>query len=312
MTEPGMADPEALPPYIAPVLNIVAEPPFRHEDTVLHALILDGDADALQTSVDAMFAPLGLRFQVATSAVLATALYVERAFGENGHYARFGWARETDVAFWALARDPGAGLVWIPLYMFVDSGIALIAGREIYGFPKQIAAIERDMATLDDDLSVDVRVEHFPPATDRIPAVTEVLMAIRRGPAAAGGPLDTLLDMTDFAMRFAQALGVDDMIGTLIPPFGGNGGVTVPMVFLKQFRDIVDPERACYREAVMVETQSVGNVSIRVAPDDWVVDLTTSASHPIADDLGIAASSAALAAFVIKQDFVVGAGAVLS
>jgi hypothetical protein len=249
---------------------------------------------------------------VAAPTVLATALYVEKAFGENGHYARFGWARETDVAFWALARDPQERLVWIPLYMFVDSGIALIAGREIYGFPKQIAAIERDMTTLDDDLGVDVRVEHFPPAASKIPAVTEVLVRIERAAAAGNGMMSAMLDAADFAMQFAQATGVDNMLDPLIPPYGGVNGIGVPMVFLKQFRDIVDPTRACYRAAVMVETQSVGNVSIRVAPGNWVVQLAASASHPIADDLGIAAASPALAAFIIKQDFVVGTGTVLS
>ncbi len=305
----------SLPRYDAPVLDIVAKPPFLHEDTVLHGFILRSDMGDLQTAIDRLFEPLGLRYQVETSAALLTALYVGRARSTEGRYADLGWSSEIDVAFWALARGPD-GLVWIPFYMFVDSGVALIAGREIYGYPKQLARFERDMTTLNSDPTVAVRTDFFRPrVAGPAPVVNDVLVRIR----AARAGVDFLakegfreeetriterIDEETFLERFSVAMGrPPGLINDLTLPYGTPRGVSVPMLLLKQFRDAAAPDRACYRSAVRVDTRSVGNIEIVEIKDRFVVDLTPSGSHPIAADLGLTSGMVAEAVFAIRQDF---------
>lgn len=313
-----------LPRYNAPVLDIVAQPPFRHEQTVLHSFILRSDQAELQTLVDALFSPLGLRYQVESSAALLTALYVGRATSTTGRYARLGWSSEIDLAFWALARGEDSGLVWIPFYMFVDSGIALIAGREIYGFPKQIARFERDMTTLEDDPRVAVRTDFFRPSlTGPSAAVNDVLVRIRAARAIedflpeeapqkeeARGAKE--IDEVTFLQQFSMAMGrPPGLILDVVPPYGTPQGVSVPMLFLKQFRDAAAPDRACYRAAVRVDTQSIGPRDFKKIEGRFVVDLTPSGSHPIAADLALRSGMVVEAAFIIRQDFDVNVATVL-
>ncbi|WP_152616608.1 acetoacetate decarboxylase family protein [Sphingomonas sp. ERG5] len=310
-----LARAEALPRYSAPILDIVAEPPFLHRDTVLHCLILKSDIGVLQAAVDDMFAPLGLSYQVASSAVLLTALYVGRASASGGQYGRYGWSSEIDVAFWALARGSDGKLVWIPFYMFVDSGIALVAGREIFGFPKQIAQFDRDMSTLGSDAAVSVRTDFFLPSLAPAVAVRDTLVRIR---AADGVEMKSMegiekIDESAFEHMFADAMGLgESIVNEVTPPYGTPNGIAVPMLFLKQLRDAAAPDRACYRAAILADTKSVGMVSLSVIGKKLAVDLTPSVSHPIARDLGLVSGMIAETGFVIRQDFDVNIGRVLT
>jgi len=306
-----------LPRFTAPVLDIVAEPPFVHRDTVLHCFVLRSDQAKLQVAVDMMFQPLGLSYQVASSAALLTALYVGQATATAGRYARFGWSSEIDLAFWSLARGQDGKLVWIPFYMFVDSGIALVAGREVYGFPKQLAQFERDMTTIDRDPGVAVRTSFFPPAVGQRGAVNDILVRIRRSQGEAllendGRGLERI-DAGVFTARFAEAMGQPvELMPEITPPYGTPNGIAVPMLLLKQFRDAEAPDRACYRAAVCADSRSLGPVQIALVTEEIAVDLTASGSHPIADDLGLVSGMTAEAGFVIQQDFEVNRARIVS
>jgi hypothetical protein len=317
----ALAHAAGLPRYNAPVLDIVAKPPFLHRDTVLHGFILRSNMTKLQTAIDTLFGPLGLNYQVETSAVLLTALYVGRAMATEGRYVDLGWSSEIDLAFWALARGT-EGLVWIPFYMFVDSGVALIAGREVYGFPKQLARFDRDMTTLGDDPRVAVRTDFFRPlgAGPTAALKDQVLVRIRAAPAGVGfledgeeGPRSPeRIDETEFLERFGEAMGrPPGLVAELTPPYARPNGVSVPMLFLKQFRDAAAPDRACYRAAVRLDTRSAGDIQIAEIKDRFAVDLTPSGSHPIAADLGLTSGMVAEAGFIIRQDFDVSQATVL-
>jgi hypothetical protein len=264
--------------------------------------------DVLQLAVDNMFGFLGNAFRVVSGAVLLSALYVARATASGGRYARFGWSSEVDLAFWALARGTDGKLVWVPFYMFVDSGIALVAGREIYGYPKQLARFERDMGTLDHDPSVAVRTSFFPPSPDPTAAVDEILIRIRdTGPKALVAEEPRRFQPIDESnLPAILAHGMNMPVGLmeeLTPPYGTPNGISVPMLLLKQFRDAASPATACYRAAICVETQSMGDVQVGIITNPVTLEIASSESHPIAQDLALNPGPIDPPGFVIHQDF---------
>jgi uncharacterized protein with NAD-binding domain and iron-sulfur cluster len=84
--------------------------------------------------------------------VIVTFTSLGRLTPQQGPYATMGWARETEATFWVpCAAHVGGELdfsddlnplrLFIP-YVFVDHPLAVEQGREIYGFPKELARLE--------------------------------------------------------------------------------------------------------------------------------------------------------------------------
>jgi hypothetical protein len=76
-------------------------------------------------------------------------------------------------------------------------------------------------------------------------------------------------------------------------------------VFLKQFRDNVEPDGSCFR---LVLTAPVEVTKLKGAPslDGWNVTIAQLDSHPIITELGLA-SQTTHASFELEMDFILGA-----
>jgi hypothetical protein len=227
---------------------------------------------------------------------------------------------ELEVAFLTVGVDTrrNTPVVCVP-YLFVDSGMAVAAGRELFGLPKQhgivtIAGGDRPGRMAPDRISVDaLSIERFDPQVPFTPHRVIDIVPVGSGPDA-GPPWRT----------FAEA--VQGLAGALIdgwraaaPPLSGRGGLrglihslgdavedladearvlmatvgdfvtgTFPIIGLKQFRDIQTPDRACYQaitEAPMRLTGFHGGGLL----GPHTVTLGELASEPIRSDLGLAA-----------------------
>jgi hypothetical protein len=75
-------------------------------------------------------------------------------------------------------------------------------------------------------------------------------------------------------------------------------------------RDVVDGLRACYQAVVQVPLVVTAFESLRVL-DAHQVTLTSTASHPLATSLGLAASQPSLIALTVRFDAQVPNGQIL-
>jgi hypothetical protein len=82
----------------------------------------------------------------------------------------------------------------------------------------------------------------------------------------------------------------------------------VPMFFLRQFRDVADPERACY-QAIVEAACDITDWHGGGLLDEHVLTINDTASHPLRRDLGLPGGAIETGfGFWCDFDFVVGLG----
>lgn len=196
---------------------------------------------------------------------------------------------EVDVSFWipVFSRADGAPrLSWFLPYVFVDSGAAMAAGREIYGFAKSVVDVEvaRDgesLATL--QVHGPVLPRYGPDAT--VVRRTLLSVAKSRGPDLALAASVREL----FARRFVDA--------------------RMNLVFLKQFRQAVAGDRASYQAIVEADATVTAMRSWRPLLSPYEVTVCDFDSHPLATELGLGRGPlASTFGGSADMDFVMNAG----
>lgn len=298
--QPG--DPQARPPYVG-------------EKVLLQAGFIRGDASKLQAVIDAGLNSVGQHttFRVVSPHVLFAALYAERMRSTHPEDARFGSVPESDIGLWALTLGGPEGrapaLRWTPLFLFVDSATALMTGRELYGYPKQLGRMLRATGGAR-DFSLSLRAVAFQRQDpSEIGAEHEVLRATPAWPADNAQPRT----LAEGAWDPWGVLDLPSMDGAELgearapAPFLG-----MPMVFVRQFRDVRAVDEARLQQVVAVTVRPTKVRSIEPAPPH-TVSFNALASCPIVEVLGLGSANTPLEApFVADFDFEVGTGEVLT
>ncbi len=303
-----MTFPSAEPPiargvarYVERGGTLVLRQPIALQDVTMYCFLLKADAARLQALCDTVFnRPSGgeVSYQPLLPLVVAVCADLKRGQSEDPVHHGWGWSSERDFGFWVPLLGGTRGerrIAWFLPYLFVDNEAAVLTGRETYGFTKQ-SAILRMPATPDDAsaFSVETQVmERFTPDTRA--EVTELYRiehakGLTLGtPEAAWTSVRETFSAVEQHLRElaaeAEALAVHgwDLVRTFL---AGDAFAALWMVFLKQFRDVADPTRACHQEIVEAPCRlrhwygagPLGEHRITIQRCD---------SHPIADELGL-------------------------
>lgn len=296
----------------------VIRPPIMATGVQSSSFILEGDMAALQGLCDRYFnqpAQGALDIRPAIHYVVLNFNVFRKQYSTDPQARQMGWLPEQEAVLWVLTLDARRQrLLWFVPYIFVDSGYAMAAGREIYGFPKalgwfQIPA-EPQHATL---WSADTMVfAQFTPETE---GTRQRLIDIRRTTAAPDtGLLKTWESVVGMSQEIVRTLLHDDAgelldfrlaLHLLEDLMHGR----VPMIFLKQFRDAVHSTQASYQAVIEASAMLErfhrggllhGNFEITIHPYQ---------SHPIHEDLGLPAGILRpLLSYWVEFDFSIANG----
>jgi hypothetical protein len=301
--------------YVERPGEVVLRPPFLHTGVQLNAFAFAADPEALQRLVDRQLnAPLAgaVDYRVAAPMVVfahAAIADIRSLHPVDGPKGSIG---EIDVAFWVpvvATRTVGGVAVptrfaWFHPYIWVDTTIATLGGREIYGFPKQTAVFD---TRIDDKgfagLSLTTHVMRgFGPDSRAEPHQLLELRRVADGdePGAVRQHVDGLLESLQRArVALTQRLGA----------LAGLLEQEVHMVFLKQFRDVGEHDGACYQAITEATATVSGFRHAGFLRGDYELDLVDAASHPVRADLGLGAGRLrAELGFWVDYDFRVDAG----
>ncbi len=302
----------------------------------LYGFVIEGSLPALQNMCDKYInnpTQGKTNYQPVTNLVLVT-------FGKSPNvnslpFKDRGFFSETEAIIWVLTmvgKQVGPfflvdRLAWFIPYIYVDESYIMAIGREVFGYPKQWGwfdfpdnPMEPEKLTIPEKLLVEARVfKHFSPETK---ATREKIIEVSRTQKSQQNLLSSSRNSLDEVFKdIVQMLFEDGVIK--IPSLGLdlqvldylNGDVEVPMVFLKQFRDIKYGERACYQAIVeapseLLTFRSGGLLSTGSEPSDlFQVKVNEFDSHPIVSDLGLkTGEQIAKAAFWLDFDFKVKSG----
>jgi hypothetical protein len=212
-------------------------------------------------------------------------------------FARQGTMAETDIGFWLLVGEyePGAvvpsRLLWMPAYLFVDNAYAMASGREIWGFPKYFATMnlpQERPAGGPFEVSALAFRRHGPGVLARSERVLRLGCNEPAHGAAPHGVFDTILHLCNAA---GVAL-MEEVLRHLRAPFaGGQPGLPVPVLYLKQFRAANSATQACYRELLTGPLVLTQVRETRLLTGTWQLELQDLASLPFIADLGLGTST---------------------
>jgi hypothetical protein len=290
------------PRFVQPGGSQTYTQPLDLKDCNLFSFVLEADPDALRKICDTFLnEPAGGQvtyLPVASCAMLNVAMIGRISCADLPPEQQF-WLPETDIAFWIpVVRGKTVGdffiaesLQWFLPYVFVNNTWAAASGREIYGYPKTMSSFDLPSPSDPDHFRVDtLAVKAFGPDAE---ATWQRLVDIDRVDGPSGGlfkrTFDSLIEAGEEFLRSALA---DRLI-----PIPGLGLIeellqlvvhgTMPMVFLKKFRDARVGTNACYQAVVEAPARITTFRGAGELAADYRVIIQSFASHPIVDDLGL-------------------------
>lgn len=303
----------SLPRYVDRPGEMALRSPYVLEEVSMSAFVLGARRKALGALLDRYLnipARGQVRYVPAAPFVVLAAAFSGRAFSGDPEHRQLGYMPETDVAFWvpAWAMRPGTGglipdrLVWFMPHVFVSTGAAAAAGREIYGFPKSV---------------VEVQARRSGHALEHLSLVGEVLA---RNTPETCGIRAPILEVTRNEAAPGPLRSVAEVMGNVIRPLDPSGAWAsslarsftadeVTIAFLKQFRDAQHTDRACYQAIIEAKATVKSLRGYGHLPGTFQVRWGDYASHPFSDDLGLEpGGQTALAASWVDFDFVMESG----
>lgn len=306
---------ELLPRYVERGGEIVPPHPYSANNARTYVFLLPADLAKLQDMFDRFFkAPSGGAVEVRASVpvVVLTVSRIGALQSTDPPYSELGCAAETEVAVWVPGVHlAGERLIWFHPYLFVDQHLALASGREIYGFRKQMGRIgiegpERTPSLM--SLSV-FTLPRFGP--DQV-AGEHPLVDVRRGGSGLFAALpeawSTLTQTVEGFTGVLATLGAGSTASLVAGTARDFLAGVRPILFLKQFRDVAQPDRACHQAIVESRARLVrfhGAGLLR----HYTVTVHDLAGEPLRDELGLPPGPLEpLAALWVHTDFAVDLG----
>lgn len=262
---------------------------------------------------EAMYYPL-------TSVIMVTVGRIPKIYSGT---MNVGWSPEKQVIIWlmlAKVKKEGSLLiaerpVLFPVYTVVPDLYSLVSGREVFGFFKSYGWIDlpEDPAVLNPaSLSLDVfGLKTFGPEQE---AQRWPLLEFTRvtGGEATGRTWSGLKELfRDVRPHLWGEEGPAVLPGlsfpvSLIEDFLHH---SIPLVFLKQFRDVTADQHAAY-QAIVEAPSPITNLHAELMGEYDFSLSETLASYPLAKDLGLM-NQKALLCIKVRMDFSIGAGKII-
>jgi hypothetical protein len=191
-----------------------------------------------------------------------------------------------------MTSDGPKSAFWMP-YLFINSSLGMVTGREVWGFQKQIATLEFPDAAAPRSRFV-ANATIFPTLAPQTLGQVRPIVTVEGPPLVGRDQLPWKHPgHLDEAIRGALATGIGK---TLAAPIEGLLDVAscfslldMNLVNLKQFRDAVDPTRACYQAIVegplRLDAMTFGGGGF--LGGGYKLSITPCESHRIVEDLGL-------------------------
>lgn len=296
--------------------ELVYRPPFVAKGVEFYGFALRADSARLQDAICDRYLNRptngGTDFRPAGPYVVLAFCNLPILACTDPPYCNMGWFAEQETAVWILLVDhKRERLVWFHPYIFVDSAYAMAMGRELYGFPKSIGWFQIPESVDNADLfaAETLVLKTFSPDTKGTRArLLEVRQTRKADPAST--PWTT---MAEFMMAIVGLLEREDSVVRDVRLAFDTAEDLVhgrlPMVFLKQFRDVSRSALASYQSIVEVPSKLLKFHQGRLIHHEYAVTVNPCQSHPVRADLGLAADTVVpVLSFWANFDFEIGEG----
>lgn len=312
----------SVPPFLYPPGSPLMHPPLALSAARMYGFWVEGGRSRLQASVNATLnAASGgrMHFEVVSPYVLLTFTEIGHANSTNPVDQAKGWGKETDIVTWVFVACTETGkslpsaFYAYPLHIWVDDCMALINGRELFGYPKYECSYT--MPAADADVTgFSLAAKGFQPFSEQTELAMHRLLAVDAVDSSL--QVERFQDPDVWRSRQLQALRELPDFWAADPSWQTDferwfAFPPLDQIFLKQFPD-ASGEYAVY-QALVAAPAAVKSISgLWLLPDTYQLSLHEFASFPLHYTLGWAlGDQAAHVGFRVDFDFEVGSGKVL-
>lgn len=311
----------ALPPYINYPGNLAYEQPFIMKDLQLNGFVVTGSKSSMQKMIDARLNFMqdrpDTKYFVASDKIIFA--FTQSPFLQSLVPAFKAMGRFTEITFCSYiflvecTRKDGEWwaqrmLFYIP-YILVNTPLTLIGGREDYGFPKTMGEFiyPADISKPDLFSVSTIGMQHF---SEHAVAGMHEFITIKKTTPSSGGSGSgggVLKDLGELWSALKEVLTPSEEGFHIGLNFLKDEAIDLwkrrmQMVFMRQFRDIGDPSKACY-QAIIESSGYPDNLrDISLIKDPYTVLINHMDTLPIDVELGLGASNTVSHAFAVKFD----------
>ena len=306
------------PQYIYTGGSAVMHSPLQLQQANMYGFFIKGGLTRLQATVDIALNQVAagrLHFKVLSPYVMTTFTRVGHANSTVPMDRDKGWITEVDIVTWIMVgKMDEAGklsyVYWYPCHIFVDDGMALINGRELFGYPKYLCEYAIPEADAE-PLRCAVSAKGFQPFSPDTQIAMHPLLEVNA--VKKINPHRPVKDFLDFLLQAFELLksmpdflnmdvaGWADVISLLFKP-------RTDQIFLKQFPDSAG-EKAVY-QAIVAAPANVDKLhSGALLGYEYTATLHPFASFPLDQTLGLPlGDTPAILPFNLQFDFTVTPG----
>ena len=303
----------ARPSYIYQGGSVMMHSPLQLKQSEMLGYFVRGDLAKLQATVNTTLnrvAGRQLSLKALSPYVMLTFTRVNHADSANPVDQAKGWITEVDIVTWIMvgeidAKGKLAHLYWYPCHIFVDDAMALINGRELFGYPKYLCDYEIPEAGAD-PLRCALAAQGFHPFSPETKIALHPLLEVNATvQTAPHKPVNSFLELIEQAFRIflsipdffdMDAAGWQDILSLLRNP-------RIDQIFLKQFPDSAGV-KAVYQALVAAPAEIERLHSARLLGHEYECTLHAFDSFPLDQTLGLKLGvQAAILPFQVSFDF---------
>ncbi|HUG20904.1 NAD(P)-binding protein [Piscinibacter sp.] len=308
------------PDFLYPGGSPLMHPTLQLKQSEMYGFFVRGDMARLQSTVDGTLTAVArskMSFKVLSPFVMLTFTRVNHANSAWPTDRAKGWGTEIDIVTWIMVGQVLNGesrvsdVFFYPCHIFVDDCMALINGRELFGYPKY--QCEYTMPAAGEPAAhFTLAAKGFQPFSPETPLAVHPLLEVNATTRSGScKELDGLEDFIEEALQLMAANlpafldldrdGWDEVVQML-------RGMQVEQIFLKQFPDAAGI-KAVYQAVVTAPAKVTAIRQVQLLGDEYECVLHPFASFPLNDTLGLAlGAQEAILPFHISLDFEVTAG----
>lgn len=318
----------------------VYKQPYNIQDTEFYGFFVEGTMKNLQDLCARSLNHLGspVEYRPITNYVLISFDVVNKMSSIDKPDSEQGYFSEHEMIVWvltAVGKQLGPffrveRLAWFVPYIFVSNAAALLAGREVYGFPKTIGQFQIPKPNEKPDFfSLDtLMLETFSPNTKaEVNRLIEIKQTNTESNPEAIKEHDNSADLMQHIIELLLGKeGTIDVPGLGLPLKLAEYLIDLeaPAVCLKQFRDVEDGNKACYQALVelIMRTSRFHKgklLGFNGIGHQYELNVSKFASEPVLKDLGLqyrfsdsqVAKVPIEMSFYLNFDFIVNTGKVI-
>jgi uncharacterized protein with NAD-binding domain and iron-sulfur cluster len=308
------------PDFLYPAGSPLMHPTLVLGQSEMYGFFVRGDAARLQASVDATLGAVALGrmcFKVLSPFVMLTFTRVRQAFSDWPSDRAKGWGEEIDIVTWVMvgqAAEEGGGIdavFFYPCHIWVDDCMALINGRELYGYPKY--QCEYTMPAAGEPAQrFTLAAKGFQPFSPATKLAVHPLLEVNAMPG--GEAARTLGGIGELIEQALELMAADLPAFLALDPAGWADvvrmarGMQVEQIFLKQFPDAAGI-KAVYQAIVAAPAKVTAVREVCLLGDRYDCVLHPFDSFPLNDTLGLRlGAQPAILPFYLNLDFEVTPG----